>query len=243
MTSSFVKSIRDKSLAELKAWTGPLVYDALDFWIQRPNPLKPWAKKHRLKNMTDVRAMASPYHARIDPELILLSDAGDGGGTLRRSGGRPDFCITTTTARIADPVLPSGKRRVVYHGSRRHLGWWYDAAYLSCLLHGARLIVSNGSHPAPGHVLLGVRRGRPWISRRWKSNVKAAFALETRLALCGIAGDALPGDASLIILVHHCTGVCTRAIGECPPTLRRRPPTTAFRSRIVPQSWSESCAS
>jgi hypothetical protein len=29
--------------------------------------------------------------------------------------------------------------------------------------------------------LLGVRRGQPWISRRWKSNVKAAFALKLGL--------------------------------------------------------------
>jgi hypothetical protein len=52
---------------------------------------------------------------------------------------------------------------------------------LSCFIHGAKFITSNGPQPAPGHVLLGVRRAYPWISRRWKSNIKAAVALKLGL--------------------------------------------------------------
>lgn len=176
-----VKSIRDENLAELKAWGGPLVYDALDFYRQRRNPWKRWSKKYRLRDIADAREMATPYLARIDPDLILCPTEAMVDDLLPL-GWDVRLLYHHYDPRMGDFTPPEGKqRRVVYHGRRDHLGWWYEAAYLSCLIHGAKFVVSNGPQPAPGHVLLGVRRGDPWISRRWKSNIKAAFALRLGL--------------------------------------------------------------
>jgi hypothetical protein len=52
---------------------------------------------------------------------------------------------------------------------------------LSCFIHGADFVVSNGPQPAPAHVLFSARPAQPWVSRRWKSNIKAAVALRLGL--------------------------------------------------------------
>lgn len=176
-----VKSIRKESLAELKLWGGPLVYDALDFWRQSRNPLKRWLrKKYRLRTVDDARTMAAPYFARIDPDLILCPTRAMV-EDITPLGWKAGLHYHHYDPRMGDILTPSGKRRVVYHGRREHLGWWSVAAHVSCIIHGAEFVVSNGPQPAPGHVLLGMRRGYPWISRRWKSNIKAAVALRTGL--------------------------------------------------------------
>src|SRR5690606_19333970 len=66
-----VKRIQPESLAELKLWGGPLVYDALDFWLQRRKWFWRRSRKFRQKNAADARVMALPYFERIDPDLIL----------------------------------------------------------------------------------------------------------------------------------------------------------------------------
>jgi hypothetical protein len=176
-----VKSIRDENLAELKAWGGPVVYDPLDFWRQRRNPWKRWARKNRLKDIADARAMAAAHFARIDPDLILCPTRAMV-EDITPLGWKVGLLYHHYDPRIGDMAPPAGKRRrVVYHGRPEHLGWWLVAVYLSCFVHGVKFVTSNGPQPPPGHVLLGVRRAYPWISRRWKSNIKAAVALRLGL--------------------------------------------------------------
>jgi hypothetical protein len=175
-----VKHIRDPSLSALKAWGGPLVYDALDFWPQGGSRKRP-RKIPRLRDIRDAQAMALPYLKRIDPDLVICptramaEDLAPLGWDTRVLYHHYDPRIEIV------PVPAKARRTVVYHGQRDNLGWWLAAAHASCLIHGARFVVSNGPQPAPGHVLLGVRRTEPWIARRWKSNVKAAFALRLGL--------------------------------------------------------------
>ncbi len=175
-----VKKIEDQSLLELKAWGGPLVYDALDFWPQKRGIRRMWPP---LRNMEDARAMVRPIIARIDPDMVL--------------------CPTAQMARDLEPLgwptrlyyhhydprmepLQRGRqaaKRVVYNGRKSHLGIWRSFARISCFLHGAEFVASNGPQPECGDVLLAVRRSTPWISRRWKSNIKAAVALRLGLPL------------------------------------------------------------
>jgi hypothetical protein len=173
-----VKHIEDQPLSEMKAWGGPLVYDALDFWRQKR---RLWETKPPLRTLEDARAMARPVIARIDPDLVLCPTA-----RMARDL-EPLGWPTRLYYHHYDPRLEPAqsaartRKRVVYHGRATHLGIWHSFARLSCLLHGAEFVTSNGPQPEHGDVLLAVRRSRPWVSRRWKSNIKASVALKLGL--------------------------------------------------------------
>jgi hypothetical protein len=173
-----VKKIMDPSLAEMKAWGGPLVYDALDFWRQRRHL---WQTTPPLRNLDDARAMIWPVMARIDPDLVLCPTARMA-SDLEPLGWPTRLHYHHFDPRL-EPVQLEGRRkkRVIYHGRAGHLGIWRSFARLSCFLHGAEFVTSNGPQPEHGDVLLAVRRGRPWVSRRWKSNIKAAVAMKLGL--------------------------------------------------------------
>jgi hypothetical protein len=176
-----VKSIRPESLAELKMWGGPLVYDALDFWRQRRKRFWRRSRKYRQKDVADARAMALPYFERVDPDLILCPTRAMA-EDIAPLGWKTQLLYHHHDPRMVDNVPPAGKRRrVVYHGRSKHLGWWLTAVRLSCFIHGADFVVSNGPQPAPAHVLFTARVAQPWVSRRWKSNIKAAVALRLGL--------------------------------------------------------------
>jgi hypothetical protein len=173
-----VKKIDDRSLSEMKAWGGPLAYDALDFWPKRRHL---WQTKPPLRNLDDARALARYVIKRIDPDLVLcptaqmVSDFGPLGWPTRLYYHHYDPRM--------EPVRTESRarKRVVYHGRPSHLWMWRSFARVSCFLHGADFVALNGPQPAPGDVVLAVRRARPWISRRWKSNIKAAVALKLGL--------------------------------------------------------------
>lgn len=163
-----VKRIEDESLRALKAWNGPLVYDPLDFWPRRP-PI--WS-------VDEARLLVRPLLERIDPDLILcpVQQMAD---EIALLGWETRVLYHHYDPRLQQVgIEQGGRRRLVYHGEEAELGWWKRAAQISCFLHGAEFVISNGPWPAPGDAMLAVRRSKRWISRRWKSNVKAAVALK-----------------------------------------------------------------
>jgi hypothetical protein len=125
--------------------------------------------------------MARPVIARIDPDLVLCPTA-QMVSDLEPLGWPTRLYYHHYDPRL-EPVQLDGRKRkrVVYHGRANHLGIWHSFARLSCFLHGAEFVTSNGPQPEQGDVLFAARRGRPWVSRRWKSNIKAAVALKLGL--------------------------------------------------------------
>jgi hypothetical protein len=174
-----VKKIKDRSLSEMKAWGGPLVYDALDFWGQTR---RLWRVGPRLRNLEDARTLAKPVLSRIDPDLVLCPTA------QMASDLAPLGWPTRLYYHHYDPRLVPARRddgrirkRVIYHGRVGHLGIWHVFVWLSCRAHGVDFATCNGPQPLPSDVMFAARRASPWISRRWKSNIKAAIALRMGL--------------------------------------------------------------
>ena len=173
-----VKHISDAGLADLKAWGGPIVYDTLDFWSQQPSTRSNPNPAQDIDNAAAARSLFQPIFARIDPDIILCPTAAMK-HDLAPLGWKTEVFYHHFDPRLAaDEVDHHRRKRVLYHGKRKHLGIWAIAARISCWIHGAEFKMSNGPQPLPADVMLAARAGRhgTWLSRSWKSNVKAAMA-------------------------------------------------------------------
>lgn len=169
-----VKRVSDECLRRIKAWGGPIIYDALDFWPQGKRGTDfDWSHHNMISS-------ADQIFRRIDPYLILCPTKAMA-NDIRLLGWKTEVLYHHYDPRLKNNPVSVRRKTVVYHGAREHLGWWKNAIRLSCIIHGARLTFSNGSQPAPANVMIAVRSERPYLSRRWKSNVKAAIALKLGL--------------------------------------------------------------
>ncbi|ATU90804.1 hypothetical protein [Phyllobacterium zundukense] len=95
--------------------------------------------------------------------------------------------------RLSGPAMDDHARsRVLFHGKRGYMKAWAYAARMSCRLLGADFVMSNDPLPPPADVMVAVRGGRHgnWLSRRWKSNVKAATAQRLGLPFVAWPEDA-----------------------------------------------------
>lgn len=174
-----VKHITDAGLAALKDWGGPVLYDALDFWNQQPSTRENPNPAQTIDNAEAARELFRPDFERIDPDIILCPTAAMA-RDLAPLGWQTEVHYHHVDPRLLDtPPGPGGRKRVLYHGKRKHFGFWKWVARISCRLHGAEFITSNGPQPAPADVMLAARAGRhgTWLSRSWKSNIKAATAM------------------------------------------------------------------
>lgn len=172
----------------------PVVYDPLDFWRQR----KPWwlppSRAQRISGSAEARALFERYFRRLGPDLIVCV-------TKRMGEDLSVFAPTAWLPHHADPRLPDAEtyrtgcdramaRKVLYFGKRRFLREWEARIAAACARQDAELITcdirrANYIHPPPAHAMVAVRGGRDgcWLSRNWKSNVKAATAAALGLPL------------------------------------------------------------
>jgi hypothetical protein len=173
-----VKHISDRGLAALRKWGGPVIYDPLDFWDQRASRFCNTNPALQIESSEEARRIFAPDFERIAPDLILCPTQAMN-DDLAPLGYR-----TATQHHHFDPRLSGSEQddrarpRVLFHGKRGYMKAWEYAARLSCRLLGADFVMSDDPLPPPADVMLAVRGGRHgnWLSRRWKSNVKAATA-------------------------------------------------------------------
>lgn len=173
-----VKHISERALAALRNWGGPIIYDPLDFWDQRASRFCKTNPALQIESSEEARQVFAQDFERISPDLILCPTQAMN-DDLSPLGYR-----TATLHHHFDPRLRSSEQdvrarpRVLFHGKRGYIKAWEYTARLSCRLLGADFIMSDAPLPPPADVMLAVRGGRHgnWLSRRWKSNVKAATA-------------------------------------------------------------------
>ena len=180
-----VKAIDERSLAALKRWGGPIVYDALDFWHQPKDWWQPRSAAQRLHDPAAARTLFASHFQHIAPDLVLcptramLED-------LAPLGWPTQVLYHHFDARLgAAPESTNRRTTLLYHGHPAYLREWRWLARAACAAVGARFVTSRLIPPPSAHALLAVRGGRHgcWLARRWKSNVKGATALRLGLPL------------------------------------------------------------
>lgn len=175
----------DEDVLRMARETGlPIIHDALDFWPQVKSSFLPPSRAQRLDAAEDVGPTLFGRLTRLSPALILCATA-----TMARDLAA--FPAPKAVVRHhADPRLrPAASQvraaapRLLYFGKRRFLGEWAERISRVCRKLGAEFLsmdIGGGAWtlPPPAAAMIAVRGGRDgsWISRRWKSNVKAATA-------------------------------------------------------------------
>lgn len=162
----------------------PIIHDALDFWPQVKSTLLPPSRAQRIHGVEEVGPALFGRLRRFRPALILCATA-----TMARDLAA--FPAPKAVVRHhADPRLKpakaqagAGARRLLYFGKRRFLGGWAGRISRVCQKLGAEFLAIDigagvWTPPPPAAAMIAVRGGRDgtWLSRRWKSNVKAATA-------------------------------------------------------------------
>ncbi|MEM7547661.1 MAG: hypothetical protein AAF367_19210 [Pseudomonadota bacterium] len=191
-----VKRTTPETLSMIKSYGIPLIYDPLDFWRQPKSRLRPRSRAQRMRSVAEVGPLFRAHFARYDPDLVICV-------TRKMAAGIASLgCRTEVIYHHADPRLPdmteyqrqradTGRdKTLLYFGNQAFLREWsgrIDAAARSL---GARFVTldsGKGSYhdPPVADAMIAVRGGRDgcWISRAWKSNVKAATAAALGLPL------------------------------------------------------------
>lgn len=160
-----VKRINGDLIKKIKEAGKPLVYDMLDFWVQ----------KHGVKipdNLPDAIMLAKNQIAKIQPDAIIAANecmAND-----LRSCAPTVQHIYHHYRLDAAPV--KGGDVIYYDGSIKHAEGW-----LKKLQKIAK--VKIGVPQDDALALFSARDGQAWLPNRWKSNVKAANAIGYGLPL------------------------------------------------------------
>lgn len=190
-----IKDVDDEILAAARTHHVPIIYDALDFWPQVKSPFLPPSKAQRLRSGDGVGALFRAHFARLTPDLIVCV-------TQRMAEDLATFGPPAVVIRHhADPRLPDAAayrtsrpvndaKRVLYFGKSSFLREWAQIITEACRENGAEFAacdVGNSAYVSPpfADAMIAVRGGRDgcWISRNWKSNVKAATAAQLGLPL------------------------------------------------------------
>ncbi len=190
-----VKEVLPDVLATIKLYGIPLIYDAVDFWEQPKGLFRRRSAAQQLTRADDARAYFRPFFQQLNPNLTICV-------TQEMSKVLADLVSHTEVIyHHSDPRLPiaeayrqvsrsESEKRVLYFGKRRFLKEWGRTARRACAANGAELVAQNVTkrtfgHPAAADAMLAVRGGRDgcWLSRSWKSNVKAATAARLGLPL------------------------------------------------------------
>lgn len=179
-----IKDVNEEVLRMARKFRLPIIHDALDFWPQVKSTLLPPSRAQRIQAVEEIAPALFWRLRRLSPALILCTTA-----TMARD--LATFPAPKAVVRHhADPRLrPSpaqtgaATRRLLYFGKRRFLGEWAERISRACRKLGAEFLavdIGRGAWtpPPPAAAMIAVRGGRDgsWLSRRWKSNVKAATA-------------------------------------------------------------------
>lgn len=182
-----VKHISDNALARIKGWGGPVIYDPLDFWTRhQPRDLS------RIRTLDDARRVFAFHFSRIVPDILLCPTQAMV-DDLTPLGWRTELLYHHFDPCLPEAPIKPSRPTVVYQGARQNIGRWKTLLQMSCKLHGADMIFCADSIAPAAHAHVAVRTARKhWLSRRWKSNVKAATAMA-----CGAHLVAWPENAYL----------------------------------------------
>lgn len=189
-----VKRVALDTLAMIRETGLPIVYDPLDFW---PQPKAWWrlsSRAQRIGSRDEAAMLFRDHFATYAPDLILsvTQKMADDLSVL----GYP----TATIYHHADPRLSDAEsyarerdgqaKALLYFGNRAYLREWRAIIDDAAKSAGARFMTLDPSkggfaRPPAANAMIAVRGGRDgcWISRSWKSNVKAATAAQLGLPL------------------------------------------------------------
>ncbi|MEX2519975.1 MAG: hypothetical protein WD969_11645 [Paracoccaceae bacterium] len=179
-----VKSADDDVLRTAREIGLPVIHDALDFWPQVKSALMPPSRAQRLRAAEDIGPALFYRFRRLSPALIICA-------TDAMARDLADYPAPKAVVRHhADPRLKPARAglngtapRLLYFGKSVFLGEWNTRIARICQTLGAEFTpvdIGCGAWvpPPPASAMIAVRGGRDgsWLSRRWKSNVKAATA-------------------------------------------------------------------
>ncbi|MCK9361786.1 hypothetical protein M0Q28_06220 [Patescibacteria group bacterium] len=174
-----VKHAAPDTIDLLQRWKGPVVYDPLDFWTIVPEFDR---MASGILTASQARNLFGEYFRKINPALILCATRAMA-EDLAPLGMPADVLYHHFDPRLTIVERNRIERPVVlYHGADT-IGLWKFPMHVVSRVSGARFIQSSAALPPPADVLVAVRGGAHanWLSKRWKSNVKAATALRLGL--------------------------------------------------------------
>lgn len=180
-----VKAVTPQSLAVLRRWGGPIVYDALDFWHQPKSAWRRRSEAQRVRDPQTARTLFATHFQSIAPDLVVCATQAMA-DDLAPLGWKTDVLHHHFDPRLETaPPRSTGRRTVLYHGHPAYLRQWRGVATAACVGLGVRFMMSRETPPPGADVMLAVRGGRfgCWLARRWKSNVKGATAMRLGLPL------------------------------------------------------------
>ena len=164
-----VKRAPKDTVAAIKAWGGPFLYDALDFWKQPEGA-------SGIGSAPEACMRFQKHFSEVDADIVLTPN------TIMKFDLEPICKKTAVLPHHFDPSISPNPRKhsrtVVYWGHPRYLEGWREIADRVCRRVGAELLV-NPKDPTVGAMMLAVRGGPygSWLDRRWKSGVKGVTAM------------------------------------------------------------------
>jgi len=158
-----VKRALDVFASAAHAFSVPIIWDALDFWIQP-----------EMNQMSDAQALwlAQSQLSRVKTSLVIgatVAMSEDLGGVYLPHHSRP---------RLSPAPAREKLQVVAYEGMAKYLGSWRSALEIVCSRLGLVFVV-NPADLREADVIVAFR-GEKWdgpICRRWKSGVKVVNAL------------------------------------------------------------------
>lgn len=169
----------------------PIIYDALDFWHQPQSRWRRPSEEQQLSGVGAARHLFRKHFEAINPDLIICV-------TKKMADHLSVFAPTTWLPHHADPRLPDAAsyhrnpsaRTLLYFGKCSFLREWEPRIGRACAKQGVTFTACDIGDagfvaPPPAKAMIAVRGGRDgcWLSRNWKSNVKAATAARLGLPL------------------------------------------------------------
>lgn len=182
-----VKRAPKDTVAAIKAWGGPFLYEPLDFYDQPASP--------EITNPQHVERRFMDYFKWLLPDVVLTTNSA-------MASDLKMLCKKTVVLphhydpRIDGRCFRRKNKVLVYWGHPRYLGGWEAVATESCRALGLEFCV-NPKDPSNCLLMFGVRGGKygTWLDHRWKSCVKGSTAM-----ILGVPFLAQP-DVSY---VEHC---------------------------------------
>lgn len=174
-----IKRTNNALLRPIRRWGGPIIYDALDFWLQPQDTIG-------IESSEQARHKFHNHFGRLRPQLVLACTQAMKDDLEPMMPQKVNLLRHHYDPRLVPCEYPSSL--VVYAGHLRYMGEdWARVIKAACNRLGVSFrAVGNfkqfcGSDeviPAHPGIMIAVRAGQhgSWLAKRWKSNVKAATA-------------------------------------------------------------------
>lgn len=174
----------------------PMIYDPLDFWRQPKRWFKPRSRAQKLTSADGARDLFRPHFATYDPDLVLCVTR-QMADDLAPLGYRTEVLYHHADPRLPDAAdyratrqTQTDTKTLLYFGNGAFLRDWARHVHAVAQSLGVNFITLDSAgggfrDPPVADAMIAVRGGRDgcWISRSWKSNVKAATAAQLGLPL------------------------------------------------------------